>query len=103
MRRWAGERLGRAECVGSGPLGEGREEWAERGWAWAAVGFGFGFVFYFSLSNSYSFLFLIQTSLNSKTNLNSNHTQLKVCTSMNASTKFKPTINFNYLRNKNLG
>ena len=40
------------------------------------------------LSISYSLLFLIQTSLNSNTNLNSNHTQLKVCTSMNAQQKF---------------
>ena len=44
VRRWAGERLGRAECVGSGPLGEGREEWAERAWAWAAVGFSSLFI-----------------------------------------------------------
>ena len=40
------------------------------------------------LSISYSLLFLIQTSLNSNTNLNSNHTQLKVCTSMNAQQNF---------------
>ena len=52
---WAARRgVGRAECVGSGPLGEGREEWAERGWAWAAVGFGICWVFLLFLFLNFS-------------------------------------------------
>ena len=75
-RGWAGTRKGRGE------RGPGRTGPRERmGWVEVFLLLGF-------LSISYSLLFLIQTSLNSNTNLNSNHTQLKVCTSMNAQQKF---------------
>jgi hypothetical protein len=54
---------------------------------------GFGFGPFPLLSNFY---FYFKQSLNSNQNLNSNHTQnnLKLCTSMNATTKFKPMIKF---------
>ena len=106
---WAA-RLDRANLSrGAGPkcgpvrsragLGRGRElDWAA-GFSWVGSGLGFLslsflFLFYFSLKLNY---------LNSKEILNSNPyeiKQLKQCISMNASTKFKPMINFNYLRNK---
>ena len=58
-----------------------REEEADRaGLTWA----GFWVLASFPFSKTSFLLFLIQTSLNSNANLNSNHTQLKVCTSMNA-------------------
>ena len=68
--------------------------------SWAGF-WGFSWVLGFAFSISLSLLFLIQTSLNSNKNLKSNHTQLKVCTSMNAQ-QFKPMIKFSYLLNKNL-
>ena len=75
-RGWAGTGKGRGE------RGLGRTGPRERmGWVEVFLLLGF-------LSISYSLLFLIQTSLNSNTNLNSNHTQLKVCTSMNAQQNF---------------
>ena len=81
-RGWAGTGKGRGE------RGSGRTGPRERmGWVEVFLLLGF-------LSISYSLLFLIQTSLNSNTNLNSNHTQLKVCTSMNAQQKF---LNLNKL------
>ena len=58
-----------------------REEEADRaGLTWA----GFWVLAGFPFSKTSFLLFLIQTSLNSNANLNSNHTQLKVCSSMNA-------------------
>ena len=63
-----------------GPRGKEREEWAGAGLTWA----GFWVLAGFSFSKTSFLLFLIQTSLNSNANLNSNHTRLKVCTSMNA-------------------
>ena len=98
-RAWAGARetgpwdagSERACCgVRLGRVGSGREEWAGAG---LIAGFWAGFwVFFFLL---FSFLNLIQTKFEFELNLNSNHTQIKLCTSMNATKIFKPMINFN--------
>ena len=81
--RWTGPG---ACCCGP----QGRER-ARVGLVWAAgmgwAGAGLSLVLGFAFSISLSLLFLIQTSLNSNKSLNSNHTQLKVCTSMNATLK----------------
>ena len=85
---WGGE-LGR-------PGERGRERWRRTGLGSGVgrgerVGLGSGLLGFGSwVTFPISFLFSISTPnkvLNSKQNLNSNHTQIKVCTSMNATTK----------------
>jgi hypothetical protein len=80
--------LGQVRVEANGPRKRKEVGWA--GWLDLGWGFGFGFLFYFFFSSIPNF----KQCLNSNTNLNSNHTQLKVCTSMNATQKFKPMIKF---------
>ena len=70
------KRARRERCGPQGREGEVGRCWVDLG---RVLGFG-----WFSFSKTSFLLFLIQTSLNSNANLNSNHTQLKVCTSMYA-------------------
>ena len=67
------------------------------------LGKGLGFLLTFSIS-IFLFLVLIQTKLfEFKQNLNStpmHSNKKKPCTSMNATQKFNPMINFNYLSHK---
>jgi hypothetical protein len=72
---------------------------AERGWAWAAVelkaDFFFGFSFLFSLSsisNSNKFEFKYEFEFKPQSNKSMHQHE--------CNTKFKPMINFNYLKNK---
>ena len=75
-RSWAeGVEADRAG-LGSGPRGKERKEWAGF-WVWV-IG---------SFSISFSFLFLIQTRFEFKSKFEFNHTQLKACSSMNATLK----------------
>ena len=84
------EQAGTSWALRPRELGQARREWVgprrkrvELGFA--GLGLSLGWFFFFSISIYSLFSNLIQTSLNSnKKNLNSNHTQLKVCTSMNA-------------------
>ena len=87
-RRGVRSGLGRGGLVGLGRLGL---------LSWAG---GFGFTVF-----SFSFLFLNKSNLNEfKPNLNSNpmHStkQIKLMHQHECTNKFKPKINFNYLRNK---
>ena len=63
----------------------GREKNGPGGWV--AVGLGLALGFAYSISTPLS-LFLIQTRFEFKYKFEFNHTQIKVCTSMNATTKF---------------
>ena len=69
-----------------------QERWVRAGLPEVGPGMGFGFLVLGLgwVSFLLLLLFLIQTSLDSNANLNPNHTQLKVCTSMNALQIFKP-------------
>jgi hypothetical protein len=90
-RKRVGDRLVGAAVLGRGSCWARAEGWArekgkgESDGPESGVSWVLGFAFFISLS----LLFLIQTSLNSNKDLNSNHTQLKVCTSMNAQQIFK--------------
>ena len=82
------------------------------GWPWAALGrlgkevwgwvLGFVLGFFFLSMSIYSLISnLNQTKVEFKYEFEFKPQSIKVCTSMNATTKFKPMINFNFLRNKN--
>ena len=104
--RWLGRRasgvLGRgsgtAGWAGSGWTGEGAGR-CGLGWCWAVAGF---WAWFFSIFFLLSFLNYTQTKLNSNSNLNSilALNQIKEMLRHDATTKIKPMINFNYLRNK---
>ena len=90
--RWACVGAGRWQAEGVWAARGSREEWGgELGRPGEKVGLGSGLLGFGSwVTFPISFLFSISTPnkvLNSKQNLNSNHTQIKVCTSMNATTK----------------
>ena len=106
-----------AGCAGSwaagrraGPAGErnraGRRErgaWVGFGTklGWVLLGFGlalgFGLLFYFP----FSFLFLLQTKFEFKSKFEFKPHSNKIMHQHECNKKFKPMINFNYLRNKN--
>jgi hypothetical protein len=78
----------RKRAAVSGWSAQARERERELGWAqllgsWAGLVWGLGlFSIFLSL-----FYFYFKQTLNSNTNLNSNNTQIKTCTSMNATQK----------------
>ena len=92
----------------------GKREGVAAGWCgllgrvvWERNRVGFGFDFFFSFPSSFLFLFSsyfqhYSNYLNSNSNLNSTLAlkQKEQCTSMNATTNFKPRENFNCLWNK---
>ena len=89
VRSWAKpEVVGRARKwsrgTGLGPREEEEGREVGRGEAGSGWEIGFGFALGFSFSISILFLFLIQTKVEFKYKFEFNHTQIKVCTSMNA-------------------
>ena len=103
-RRWLG--LGRADWAGGDTAGWAGSGWTGEGagrcglgWCWAVAGF---WAWFFSIFFLLSFLNYTQTKLNSNSNLNSilALNQIKEMLRHDATTKIKPMINFNYLRNK---
>ena len=115
----SGARVGAAKRARGPRVAFWAEVWAVRGkweralgWPWAALGrlgkevwgwvLGFVLGFFFLSMSIYSLISnLNQTKVEFKYEFEFKPQSIKVCTSMNATTKFKPMINFNFLRNKN--
>ena len=102
-----GERLGWPECgkerrswVGPGSSGCWVGHWSEMVWGLGSFSDPFPFLFLFlSKSNPNS----NSRQMNSNLNLNSHkHSTNQTMLQHDATTKIKPMINFNYLRNKSL-
>ena len=82
---WSGALAAAREVLGGWAAGREREEGSGPGFG-LGRGLGFSWVSFLIL---FLFYFQFKQRLNSNIILNSNHTQIKVCTSMNATQIFK--------------